>query len=456
LNTFGVTFHDSVINKQGIFFAKIDTNGTILNTNTFFDALGDDYATRLGSSIIKLNSGLGFVVPGVLLQRANGFLLFIDNDGNKVNFREYADTSTILDIYEKIFEVNNGFVVCGTKIRNDYSPCVFIAKMDFDGIKLWEKTYASQSRDWYYNSVYLETPNSYILGISSVPPLGTPVSSLNSQTVMLAIDSIGSEMWRWESIISLDEGGAGALQKTVDDNWIYLSARADLNVSQNSWTLQPKVIVRDINFDLIWEKTFGLSNSNENQLTCLNVTHDNNWVASGFMKNPQTPNTLSGSINKFTNTGDSIWSRYDTVIYYATAYTSHSISGTVVLPSGSIITCGSVDDYSNLGKSYAWLLKINKNGCIDTLNCIISHTYIYDGNSNISVFPNPTTSKAYFNSSDNLNLEAITILNSSGIVIKTIFPNEINEIDLSELSTGMYTLQFRWGNKILIKKIIKL
>ncbi len=449
LNTFGVVFHDSIPNRQGMLFAKIDTNGNVLSFNSFFDSQGDDYVTRLGGSIIKLSNGSGFAMVGMVLSRANGFVLFVDNNGNKVNYKEYPDLGSVVDLYEKMIEVDDGFIIFGTKLKNDNSLYTFIAKLNSNGDKIWEKLFGAPFRDWYFNSIYLDNSNSYVLGISSVPPFNTPISNLNSQTVILAIDSTGHEIWRWESPVSLEEGGAGALQKTPENNWIYLSTRADLHMQQNSWTRQPKVIVRDSNFDLVWEKEFGSSNSADNQFTCLNISPDGNWVVSGFMKNPQAPNTLSGANCKFSNSGDSIWYRFDTLIYYHDAYTAHYISSSVILPSGSVIACGSIDDYSPAAKSSAWLLKINKDACIDTLECASLSNHV-PGSGSIKIFPNPVAD--YFTISltnnDNAALEIFALDVMGQIVYHKIVhsTNETVSISTEGWISGVHMIYIRTVN----------
>jgi hypothetical protein len=73
---------------------------------------------------------------------------------------------------------------------------------------------------------------------------------------------------------------------------------------------------------------------------------------------------------------------------------------------------------------------------------------------NISVFPNPTTSKIYFNSSEVLTNEKIKIYNTSGELIFQTQIDSNNSLDLDRLSSGIYLIDFQ-SKKLKSFKIIK-
>ena len=72
----------------------------------------------------------------------------------------------------------------------------------------------------------------------------------------------------------------------------------------------------------------------------------------------------------------------------------------------------------------------------------------------ISVYPNPTTSGIFFNSSENLVGEKISIFSLSGQLLSNKVVAADNSLDLSELQSGMYFIQFANKN-IPSFKIIK-
>ena len=72
----------------------------------------------------------------------------------------------------------------------------------------------------------------------------------------------------------------------------------------------------------------------------------------------------------------------------------------------------------------------------------------------ITVYPNPTTASIYFQTDTNLVDEKISIFNLSGQLISQKQITDDNALDLSELSTGVYLIQFTNKN-INSFKIIK-
>ena len=74
--------------------------------------------------------------------------------------------------------------------------------------------------------------------------------------------------------------------------------------------------------------------------------------------------------------------------------------------------------------------------------------------STITVFPNPTTATVYFQTATDLVDEKVSVFNLSGQLISEKKITADNALDLSELSTGVYLIQFTNKN-IHSFKIIK-
>jgi hypothetical protein len=72
----------------------------------------------------------------------------------------------------------------------------------------------------------------------------------------------------------------------------------------------------------------------------------------------------------------------------------------------------------------------------------------------ITVYPNPTLSSIYFQTDTNLTDEKISVFNLSGQLISEKHLTADNSLDLTELSAGVYLLQFTNKN-IQSFKIIK-
>lgn len=72
----------------------------------------------------------------------------------------------------------------------------------------------------------------------------------------------------------------------------------------------------------------------------------------------------------------------------------------------------------------------------------------------ITVYPNPTMSAIYFQTDTNLTDEKISVFNLSGQLVSQKQITANNSLDLSDLSTGVYLVQFT-NKKINSFKIIK-
>lgn len=88
---------------------------------------------------------------------------------------------------------------------------------------------------------------------------------------------------------------------------------------------------------------------------------------------------------------------------------------------------------------------------------VITGTEEYDLSRNISVFPNPAQYQLQFRISDpDVKVKQITLFDIYGKNIRTISPlNDINGVDIQDLSSGIYFIRFETGKGMVTKKFIK-
>jgi hypothetical protein len=102
---------------------------------------------------------------------------------------------------------------------------------------------------------------------------------------------------------------------------------------------------------------------------------------------------------------------------------------------------------------------VNQNGCSDTSDCIMFTNVgvddiLLDG---VSVYPNPARSSFVITSKNLLNDASMKILNALGQVIyqnQGLAGTKFN-IDISNFSNGLYTLELREGSKVSRLKVVK-
>lgn len=72
----------------------------------------------------------------------------------------------------------------------------------------------------------------------------------------------------------------------------------------------------------------------------------------------------------------------------------------------------------------------------------------------IVVYPNPTVAKIFFKTEENLSNETLSVYNNSGQLVLQSKINNENSLDLNELTSGIYMIQFS-NKKFNSFKIIK-
>ncbi len=65
----------------------------------------------------------------------------------------------------------------------------------------------------------------------------------------------------------------------------------------------------------------------------------------------------------------------------------------VVLPSGSVIAAGFSNVYDGIPKTWAWLIKVDANGCNDTLCTVTGLEDLFVQAGDVNIYPNPFFTK---------------------------------------------------------------
>ncbi len=109
---------------------------------------------------------------------------------------------------------------------------------------------------------------------------------------------------------------------------------------------------------------------------------------------------------------------------------------------------------------YAWVISVDSYCCENEWDniCQLTYNYCADGwtgpaftmtrSSDLIIYPNPTSDKLNINKKVNVKL-----YNSIGDVV--ILENDINVLDVTRLTPGIYTIQITYKNKVINRKIIK-
>jgi len=75
---------------------------------------------------------------------------------------------------------------------------------------------------------------------------------------------------------------------------------------------------------------------------------------------------------------------------------------------------------------------------------------------NIHIYPNPAQNVLYFEKNKEYQLKQLSIINNLGVVCMEIAYNDMESLNISELSSGIYFVNMTLlNNEVIIKKIIK-
>ncbi len=448
----------------GMLFARFDTSGHLIDYHICNDSLNDDFTAVYPNSLVKLSDHSGYVGVGQFFYRINGYLARFDNSGALIYLREFPDPTSQVSYYNEIKELDDGFLILGSKQNTDYVVNVFVAKTDFEGNIIWEKKYSTPNRQTRFGQVLILNENEYVIGATTTPVQGVPLPQIKNTSKIFAIDSLGDIKWQWESQPSLEELGVGKLSITDEGNWAYISLRGWHNTTYNEISIQPKFICRDSNFNIIREDTFGIADvPSSNGFANLIKMSDGGWLLIGVkpVNYPIPPvpmwyNSFSGWMVRLDSQGEQLWSRVDTAFWSVETGSTNYLYDAVELPGGSIVACGFSRTYEPFPKDWGWLIKVSKDGCLDTLFCNpVSTSFPIIPEKAVTLYPNPATSWVNIQSESIDKWDRIEVFNAHGQSLQAMSNSAESRIDISRLDDGIYFIRLIKAGQSVTKKVIK-
>jgi hypothetical protein len=444
--------------------AFFDTLGNLLHYTTYQDSLGDVFPIANPNSLIKCSDGSGYIVVGSFFFRGNGFWAKFDNHGQLLQIREYIDNVYVLNNFKQVIEVADGYMIGGNEYDNALATTnLFIVKTDKAGNFIWEKKFMNIEKLNFFNSLSQLGNNLYIMGsVTTTRPPNQQSAQTRFTSKIATVDSLGNLIWEWESLPSLIETGAGMIFNTPDGNWVYNSGEAKYNSEYNFFYGQPKLMVRDENFSLIKETKFGNLDLSSHYCRNMKQLSDGGWLLVGSKPVVyQAGSALPGWLAKVDAQANLMWTRSDTAFFIPSpGFSRNYFYDAVELPSGSIVVCGYNQSPNPVqDKQWGYLLKIDKEGCLDMLNCGVSATN--EGasivKSGIHCFPNPTIDILHIESATTEIWDRIEVYNTSGQLTKKLENIIIaTSIDLSDLPIGIYWIKFTKDNQAFTQKVVKI
>jgi hypothetical protein len=141
------------------------------------------------------------------------------------------------------------------------------------------------------------------------------------------------------------------------------------------------------------------------------------------------------------------------------------VTVTVNQPSVSTIYATSLGNYFLNGVEYSVSgtyvqNTVNQYGCDSTINLNLTVVYAstieLEMTTGIKIYPNPSINGKFFiEYPEEFNCDRVLMLNKIGMIIKEL-PSISSEVDLYEVESGTYFLDFKCGDTRYISQIIKL
>jgi len=335
-----------------------------------------------------------------------------------------------------------------------------IYKFDESGNVVWNKNY-SDNASYVYPWQFISTFNNNLLWTEIFNDLGPAnskarISTISSNGRLLSQVALSETPFSgaepiWITQLSDSTFVAGYKVKMDDPNYpIELFSQRPIKLE---WYTQ--------DFDLIREKK--IVSPRFNQIINGGIKSGNGNYFFGYGQHADVNEyTYSGSITKFSNQGDTIWSRRYLHPNYNEADDDHFISDLHELPNGDLVGFGRVRRLGELSKP--WLFKVNSNGCFSQNSCDDDLYQISDvkeqsilNKEPLFVFPNPVYDQFKISFEGMNGKETyLEVFNSQGhrLVGTSYLINE--ELRADELSSGVYYFKLHDGNDAFNGKFVKI
>lgn len=415
----GTTFSYGSENGN-IWLLKTDSNGDTLWTKT----IGD---TTKGYAVIQTSDG-GYALTGTQgpFSSYKSMLIKTNNQGDILWTKLYGDLKQFRAIGLEQTD-DGGFILSGyyfSGVTNIYSnQDIYLIKTDSLGNTLWSKTYGGSGLD--SGTAKKTSDGGYIIS-GQTTSFGNAV-----QLWLIRTDDIGDTLWT--RVIGDTGNEQGRAIETSDNGFIIVGKKTEFSIGSPAdvW-----IVKTDFAGNILWTKTYG--GNEHDAATSVEETPDN-----GFIIGARTQSHGNGETDywllRTDNLGDTLWTR--TFGGELNEYPGECHQTT----DGGYIFMGYSESFGN-GNHDLWLIKLDADGLLQKSEI---------NKSLFSIYPNPVDEKLYIKSENSFeNAESIVIYDLNGRIIKS-YEKFYDELDVTDLLSGVYVLTFITKNSDHSFKFVK-
>jgi len=283
---------------------------------------------------------------------------------------------------------------------------------------------------------------------------------------LMKIDTLGEIIWKTLPLERIDGGAAAIKIVELSNRNIAVTYRKDMWDVYEYWCClhprPPALILMDSTGNIIKENIYKLKQYDEIYFSDLEAGKGEYFFGFGqfTLDVADSQNDYYGFITKFSNEGDTIWTKRYRHPDFDDSRISHYINDIIELDNGDLVGTGLITPIGQQGE--IWHFKVNSEGCFDEANCEneIQLTDIYEvPNSNhevndLLVYPNPSTDILYVKNINPADILKIEIFNIEGQLVFAV-NKKAKVLNISKLIPGIYSINIITRNGIYTQRIVK-
>ncbi len=370
------------------------------------------------------------------------FVASVNPNTGDTNWVFHWDQGYGYDEVDGIVPMSDGIYITGWTYGNGTYWDMAILKLDYNGKKIWQNTWGSSKTDHQDGHIAIDDSMIYVCGAYGVPYYTSVYAGYDGKAILckfLKADGsfVDSTQWGRDDfwVINFEN----ALGMTSDGTYLYVTGVTTLSASD----IQIFVAKYDKNLNRIWYHEWGGSVAE----SARSIKVNNGYVYVG------------GTTASYGNGGnDAVLLRYDTqgnfIKYYTWGKSKDESVADIFISGNDLYLTGNTLSYTSSSYTDAYILQANMSVMTDV------EEPIYSLNNNFcTLYPNPCNENLFINVNEGLSLvESVSVFNTFGelVLYKEVQNSRKSlNIDLSELSSGLYNVKVLNGNGVFVTKIIK-
>ncbi|MFH2143681.1 MAG: T9SS type A sorting domain-containing protein [Bacteroidota bacterium] len=350
---------------------------------------------------------------------------------------------------------DGGFVVAGCSFSNDGdvsgnhgSYDYWVVKLDSTGDVQWQKCLGGTDYDWAYSIQQTSDGGFIVAGWSESNDGNVSGNQGDRDFWIVRLNSTGDVQWQ-KCLGGTSYDYAYSIQQTSDGGYIVAgySFSNDGDVSGNHSTSTPDSWVVRLNStgDVQWQKCLGGAGSDN--AYSIQQTSDGGFIVAGLSASndgdvSENHGNSDSWVVKLNSTGDVQWQKClgGTSSDYAYSIQKTSDSGFII---AGYSNSNDGDVSGNHGSYDFWVVKLSSEVYIEELTA----------EDDVNIYPNPANDRINLLTKENATFE---IINIQGQIVDTkSLIDKSNNLDISNLPSGVYTLRIKTDRGIAIRKLIK-